>query len=85
MVVDLGAVRDVTTVRLTWSSGRRRPTRIETSMDGLAYQPVMVAETSRPDRVNEVPVNMSTRYVAVVVTGWRPGTAELVEVAVAGE
>jgi hypothetical protein len=69
MVVDLGAAHPLTAVRLTWSRGRRRPVRVETSTDGLAYAPAVLPGTSG-------------RYVAVVVTGWRRGDAELVEVAV---
>jgi hypothetical protein len=66
MVVDLGAVVPVADVRLTWSAGRRRPVRTEASDDGLHY----------------ATLGARTRYLAVVVDGWRPGDAELVELAV---
>lgn len=67
MVVDLGAVVPVTDVRATWSSGGpHRPWRIEASQDGLSY----------------ATLGARARYVAVVVEGWRPGDAELVELAV---
>jgi hypothetical protein len=69
MVVDLGAAHALTAVALTWSRGRRRPVRVETSTDGLTYAPAALP-------------GASGRYVAIVVTGWRPGDAELVEVAV---
>lgn len=66
MVVDLGAVVAISDVRLTWSKGRRRPVRVEVSRDGVDYQPL----------------GSHARYVAVVVEGWRPGDAELVELGV---
>ncbi|MET8151092.1 discoidin domain-containing protein [Actinoplanes sp. NPDC049668] len=66
MVVDLGAVVAVDDVRLTWSRGRHRKWRIEASADGLTY-------SALGDRA---------RYVAVAVEGWRPGDAELIELAV---
>jgi hypothetical protein len=72
MVVDLGAAHDVTSVGLTWTSGRRRSTRIETSTDGLTY--TTVAESLRPTLTTVV----AARYLAVAVVGWRPGDAELV-------
>jgi hypothetical protein len=66
MVVDLGAVVAVADVRLTWSKGHRRACRVEASADGLTYSPL----------------EKQARYVAVAVEGWRPGDAELVELAV---
>jgi hypothetical protein len=82
MVVDTGAVRDVAAVRLTWSSGRRRPVTVEVSSDGLTY--LAVTDTPHPGRVTELAMNTPARYVAVVVAGWRPGDAALVEVAAVG-
>ncbi|MFI5938348.1 discoidin domain-containing protein [Actinoplanes sp. NPDC051494] len=67
MVVDLGAPHAVRDVRLTWSAaGRRRPHRVEASTDGLEY----------------VPLGAEVRYVALVIDGWQPGDAEVVEFAV---
>jgi hypothetical protein len=66
MVVDLGAVVQIRDVRLTWSKGRRRQWRIEASQDGLTY----------------AALGAKARYVAVAVEGWRPGDAQLVELAV---
>ncbi|GAA3909164.1 discoidin domain-containing protein [Actinoplanes auranticolor] len=66
MVVDLGAVVAVSDVRLTWSKGRRRPVRVETSRDGVTY----------------AALGGQARYVAVAVEGWRPGDAELVHLTV---
>ena len=66
MVVDLGAVVPVGSVRPTWSRGHRRPWRIEASKDGLTY----------------TTLGEQARYVALVVEGWRPGDAELVDLAV---
>ncbi|UQU64404.1 discoidin domain-containing protein [Couchioplanes caeruleus] len=66
MVVDLGSVTRVRDVDLTWGAGHRRPHRIEASQDGLTY----------------AALGARARYVAVVVDGWRPGDADLVEFAV---
>jgi hypothetical protein len=66
MVVDLGAVVPVADVRMTWSKGKRRPVRLEASRDGLTY----------------AALGTSARYLAVVVEGWRPGDAELIDLAV---
>ncbi|MCA2213254.1 discoidin domain-containing protein [Jidongwangia harbinensis] len=82
MVVDLGRVRDLTAIRLTWTGGRRRPVRLERSTDGLTYTPV--ARLPKPGRVVAAPVRVSARYVAVVVDGWQAGDAELTECAVLG-
>jgi hypothetical protein len=68
MVVDLGASRAVETVTLTWTSGTRRTTRIETSTDGATY-----TTFTGPS---------SARYVAVAVPGWTTGDAEIAEVSV---
>jgi hypothetical protein len=78
MVVDLGTVRDVVTVRLSWSDGRRRRTAIETSTDGLSYD----SRPATPARDGVTPVGLPARYDAVAVTGWRPGDARLVDLAV---
>ncbi|HET6531151.1 MAG TPA: discoidin domain-containing protein [Actinoplanes sp.] len=77
MVVDLGDVHTVTLVRLTWSGGRVRPVRVERSTDGLNY--LTVAREDRPGRVTELRTQTSARYVAIVVDGWQPGDAELIE------
>lgn len=66
MVVDLGGVVPVERVRVAWTKGRRPAWRSETSADGLTYGPL----------------SEQARYVAVVVEGWRPGDAELVELSV---
>ncbi|GGQ68553.1 discoidin domain-containing protein [Couchioplanes azureus] len=66
MVVDLGTVTAVAKVRLTWTRGRRRPHRLEASVDGRVYGPL----------------GARARYVAVVVEGWRPGDAELVHLTI---
>ena len=82
MVVDLGEVSTVTTARLTWTAGRVRPLRIERSTDGLTY--TTVARVSRPRALTEQQIQSTARYVAVVVDGWQPGDAELVDFAVFG-
>ena len=78
----MGGVHAVTLVRLTWGGGGLRPLRIERSTDGLSY--TTVARETRPRRLTELPVETSARYVAVVLDGWRPGHAELVDLAVFG-
>jgi hypothetical protein len=80
MVVDLGDRRDVTLVKLTWTWGIRRPVRLSSSADGLSYDPL--AEIAEPGRAAASVVDVSARYVAVAVIGWRPGDAELIEVAI---
>jgi F5/8 type C domain len=80
MVVDLGDARDLTLIKLTWTRGTRRPVRLSSSTDGLTYD--VVAEVPAPGRSAASVVDLSTRYVAVAVLGWRPGDAELVELAV---
>jgi hypothetical protein len=82
MVVDLGDVHTVSLVRLTWGAGRVRPVRVERSTDGLTY--VTVGRADRPGRMTELRTRMSARYVAVVVDGWQPGSADLAEFAVFG-
>lgn len=69
MVVDLGAARDIGTVKLDWTDGRKPDARVEVSTDGRAYTPL----TGTP---------VTARYVAVVVTGWQSGQAELRELTV---
>ncbi|WP_433062857.1 discoidin domain-containing protein [Dactylosporangium sp. CS-033363] len=68
MVVDLGTVRAVAGVTLTWTAGTRPDARIDTSTDGSAYT-VFSAGTS-------------ARYVAVTVPAWRTGDPDLVDLAV---
>ena len=80
MVVDLGRPRNITLVKLTWTAGVRRPVRLSSSLDGLAYD--VLAEVPQPGRSAATVVQVSARYLAVAVTGWRAGDAELVEVAV---
>jgi hypothetical protein len=80
MVVDLGESRDLTLIKLTWTRGTRRPVRLSSSVDGLSYDAVAVVP--RPGLSAASVVRISARYVAVAVQGWRPGDAELVEVAV---
>jgi hypothetical protein len=82
MVVDLGDVFTVTTVRLTWTGGRLRPLRIERSTDGLTY--TTAARIGRPRALTEQEIKSAARYVSVVVDGWQPGDAELADFAVFG-
>jgi hypothetical protein len=80
MVVDLGGAYRVKTVRLRWTRGARRPVRLESSSGGLIY--AQVARVPHPDRVTSIEVGKTVRYLAVAVTGWRPGDAELIDFAV---
>ncbi|MEV6638249.1 discoidin domain-containing protein [Actinoplanes sp. NPDC051470] len=82
MVVDLGAVSTVSSLRLSWTKGSRPPIRIERSTDGVSYP--AVARVRRPGRLTEIPLDTSARYLAVVVDGWRRGDAELIEFAAFG-
>jgi hypothetical protein len=69
MVVDLGVPVNVADVQLTWTRGPGRPVHLSWSADGLTYHPLSL----------HTPVEL--RYVMVTVTGWKPGNAELVEIA----
>ena len=70
MVVDLGAVTAVSAVELAWTRGPVPETRIETSTDGVTYEPVARG------RATTVAVAGPARYVAVR-TGRRTGDASL--------
>ncbi|WP_410592559.1 discoidin domain-containing protein [Amycolatopsis sp. lyj-23] len=66
MVVDLGAVAEVSAVELAWTRGRVPGATVETSVDGVTY----ATADSGP-----------ARYVAVR-TRWRPGDASLTRLSV---
>ncbi|ADJ47011.1 hypothetical protein AMES_5186 [Amycolatopsis mediterranei S699] len=66
MVVDLGAVTEVSAVELAWTRGRVPVATVETSVDGVTYA---TADTG------------PARYVAVR-TDWRPGDASLTRLSV---
>jgi hypothetical protein len=80
MVVDLDMICDVSTVRLVWTGGWICPVRIESSTDGMTYAPL--DRLPQPDRIATTVVDVVARYVAITVVGWRPGDAELIELAV---
>ncbi|MFB9684434.1 discoidin domain-containing protein [Amycolatopsis plumensis] len=66
MVVDLGAVLEVSAVELAWTRGRVPAAAVETSVDGVTYA---TADTG------------PARYVAVR-TRWKPGEASLTRLSV---
>jgi hypothetical protein len=66
MVVDLGAVTEVSAVELTWTRGRVPAATVETSVDGVTYA---TADTG------------PARYVAVR-TRWKAGDASLARLSV---
>jgi hypothetical protein len=76
MVVDLGAVVQVSTVELEWAPGRVPASGIEVSGDGRDYTTI-----TSPDgpggRTSSTPVNRQARFVAVRVSSWRSGDAVL--------
>ncbi|GAA3566523.1 discoidin domain-containing protein [Amycolatopsis ultiminotia] len=72
MVVDLGAVRPLGEVELTWSAGRVPDAAVETSVDGRTYTTAPPLPRRRHATVQP---GSSARYVAVRVRG--TGTAEL--------
>jgi hypothetical protein len=75
MVVDLGAVTQVSAVELAWAGGRIPDAVIEISADGLSYAP---AKSRVPaGRTATVAIAAQTRYLAVKVSNWRSGSAEL--------
>jgi hypothetical protein len=77
MVVDLAQQWDITLIKLTWTpTGTRRPVRLSASSDGLSYDPL--TEIPMPGQSAASIVDLSTRYLAVAVTGWTPGDAELI-------
>ncbi|WP_067505854.1 discoidin domain-containing protein [Actinoplanes sp. TFC3] len=63
MVVDVGAVRVIKDVAVSWTAGKRRPYRIDGSQDGLSY----------------AALGERARYVALSIDGWREGDAEVRE------
>lgn len=67
IVVDLGAGHVIGDVRLRWCPGRAPAVCIEASPDGLHYHPLK-------DNGAQV------RYIAVVVTDWRPDSARLSDI-----
>jgi hypothetical protein len=75
MVVDLGSVLEISAVGMAWTKGWVCPVRLESSTDGAVYTPVDLLP--RPARVSTTAVDVSARYVAVTVVGWRRGNAEL--------
>ncbi|MEU7774868.1 discoidin domain-containing protein [Micromonospora taraxaci] len=78
MVIDLGSLRELASVRLTWTPGRRRPITVSTSADGLGYVPV--ASVPKPKPETTVTTRSSGRYLAVAVADWQPGDARLTSV-----
>jgi hypothetical protein len=66
MVVDLGAVLEVSAVELAWTPGRVPVATVETGVDGVTYA---AADTG------------PARYVAVR-TRWKPGDASLTRLSV---
>jgi hypothetical protein len=79
MVVDLGAARTVSGLRLRWSA-TPRPVILESSADGLTWTPV--PGTPAPATAMTVACWLTARYVSVAVPGWREGDAELADLAV---
>ncbi|MDG4783070.1 discoidin domain-containing protein [Micromonospora sp. WMMD961] len=82
LVIDLGSLHDLASVRLTWTPGRRRPITVATSADGLDY--VAVASVPKPRPETTISTRASGRYVAIAVTDWRPGDARLTHAEVFG-
>ncbi len=66
MVVDLGAVTEVSAVELAWTRGHVPGTTVETSLDGVTYA------TARTGPARYVPVR----------TRWKPGDASLTRLSV---
>ncbi|MFC3502322.1 discoidin domain-containing protein [Micromonospora krabiensis] len=80
MVVDLGTQRELASLHLTWTPGRRRPVTVAVSADGLDY--VEVASVPRPRPETDIAVQAAGRYVAIAVGDWRHGDAGLTHVEV---
>jgi hypothetical protein len=79
MVVDLGAVVPVSAAELSWAPGRIPTAVVEYSTDGRTYT---AAPLPGRGRTVSVPLKVSARYVAVRVTGSRPGDAGLTRLSV---
>ncbi|MDT8912490.1 discoidin domain-containing protein [Amycolatopsis sp. PS_44_ISF1] len=79
MVADLGAVGPVGSVELAWAGGRVPASAVEYSTDGRTYTAAAVPGRGR---TVSVPVRAPARYVAVRVTGSRPGDAGLTRLSV---
>ena len=80
MVVDLGAAYDLTSVRLSWTSGWVRPVLLESSTDGLTYTLRDLLPGAAPIMTTQI--TALARYVAITALGWHPIDAELIELAV---
>ncbi|MCO1597235.1 discoidin domain-containing protein [Micromonospora sp. RHAY321] len=82
LVIDLGSLQGLASVRLTWTPGRRRPITVATSADGLGY--VAVASVPKPRPETTISTRSSGRYVAIAVADWQPGDARLTHAEVFG-
>ncbi|RAO00609.1 Chondroitin AC lyase [Micromonospora saelicesensis] len=83
LVIDLGSLQELASVRLTWTPGRRRPITVATSADGLGY--VAVASVPKPRPETTISTRSSGRYVAIAVADWQPGDARLTHAEVFGD
>jgi hypothetical protein len=81
MVVDLGSAQPLGAVTLAWSAAHAPGAVVEVSTDGVDYTP---AATLDPvdGRTQHAALAVTARYVAVTVTGWRPGQPALADLAV---
>ena len=78
MVVDLGRVYDLRTLRLRWTPGAVAPVAIEVSADGAAYERAAVSDGR--EREESVPLGGARgRYVAIRTQAGPAGAAGLAE------
>jgi hypothetical protein len=82
MVVDLGAVVPLGTLTARWTAGPAPAARVETSADGLTYQPAGTL-TGRGPAVS-LPLAGQARYVAVAVPDDVPRLPRLVSLSLTG-
>lgn len=71
MVVDLGTVRRLGEIELTWTDGRTPVVTVETSTDGRTYTP------APPTASTAVRLDVAARYVAVRVSDGQAGLTRL--------
>jgi hypothetical protein len=82
MVIDLGGMRQLSSVTLTWSGGTVQPYNIDTSGDGITYATrVKSTDTSLTQTFS---LTNAPRYVAINAPGWTSSDARLADISVRG-
>lgn len=75
MVIDLGTPMPLATLTTHWSTPHIPPFAISASDDGQHYTPITTSNPHHPD--HPLPINTTTRYLALTVQNWSPAHASL--------